>query len=88
MPNFKSDPGASISYGRGCLRWGGWVGDLERTRQIAGRAAKGALTAPEAREHILELLSDGEPRTFNRIGVELYERTADALYRGPVDDAL
>jgi hypothetical protein len=40
------------------------------------------------RKDILELLSDGQPRTFNRIGVELYDKTADALYKKPVEDAL
>lgn len=37
---------------------------------------------------ILELLQDGTPRTFNRIGVELLDQTADMLLDGPLDRAL
>lgn len=41
-----------------------------------------------AREHILGLLADGKARTFNAIGVELYDKTADVLFGFSVDDAL
>lgn len=37
---------------------------------------------------IADLLGDGVARTFDRIDVELYDRTADMLARGPVDRAL
>lgn len=37
---------------------------------------------------ILALLKDGTPRTFNEIGVELLDKTADVLACTPVDDAL
>ena len=37
---------------------------------------------------ILGLLGDGVPRTFNRIGVELLDHTADTLMGSPYDDAL
>jgi hypothetical protein len=35
------------------------------------------MPAAEARAKILELVADGEPRTFNRICVELWDITAD-----------
>lgn len=37
---------------------------------------------------ILALLADGVPRTFNRIGVELLDHTADTLLGSPYDEAL
>jgi hypothetical protein len=37
---------------------------------------------------IWELLGDGTPRTFNRIGVELLDKTADVLFELPPDEAL
>jgi hypothetical protein len=37
---------------------------------------------------IWQLLSDGQPRTFNRIGVELLDKTADVLLELPPDRAL
>jgi hypothetical protein len=37
---------------------------------------------------IWRLLSDGQPRTFNRIGVELLDKTADVLLDLPPDRAL
>jgi hypothetical protein len=46
-------------------------------------------TKPEDHEEpIVGLLSDGAPRTFNAIGVELYDKTADLLFETPVDAAL
>lgn len=38
--------------------------------------------------HILDLLADGTPRTFNAIGVELLDHTADTLLDSPYDLAL
>lgn len=44
---------------------------------------------PETLEHmILDLLSDGEPRTFNRIAVELWDLTADIAFGTAADEAL
>ncbi len=40
------------------------------------------------REQILAHLADGVPRTFNRIGVELCDRTADNLLGSSAEDAL
>ena len=37
---------------------------------------------------MLGLLADGQARTFNRIGVELLDHTADTLIGSPYDDAL
>lgn len=37
---------------------------------------------------ILGVLSDGQARTFNRIGVELLDHTADTLMGSPYDEAL
>ena len=39
-------------------------------------------------EPILVLLSDGLARTFNRIGVELLDKTADVLFESPPEAAL
>jgi hypothetical protein len=39
-------------------------------------------------DQILALLGDGKPRTFNAIGVELLDHTADTLFGSPYDDAL
>jgi hypothetical protein len=37
---------------------------------------------------IMKHLSDGEPRTFNRIGVEMLDQTADHLFETPFEDAI
>lgn len=37
---------------------------------------------------IMKHLSDGEPRTFNRIGVEMLDMTADHLFQTPFEDAI
>lgn len=37
---------------------------------------------------LLALLQDGAARTFNRIGVELIDKTADVLFGTPVETAL
>lgn len=37
---------------------------------------------------ILGVLADGQARTFNRIGVELLDHTADTLMGSPYDEAL
>lgn len=37
---------------------------------------------------LLAALEDGVPRTFNRLGVELFDLTADVLCTTPVDTAL
>jgi hypothetical protein len=69
--------------------------DPERSaRPKGGRADRAPhLTLAEValetcREQILGLLSDGEPRTFNCIGVTLLDHTADTLFESPYDDAL
>jgi hypothetical protein len=46
------------------------------------------VAADEFKPQILALLSDGVPRSFNRIGVELLDQTADMLLGSPVDRAL
>jgi hypothetical protein len=45
-------------------------------------------TAADWQPKIASLMADGLPRTFNRIGVELLDLTADVLFKGPVDQAL
>jgi hypothetical protein len=40
------------------------------------------------RARLLAHLADRQPRTFNRLGVELLDQTADMLYRSVVDRAL
>lgn len=42
----------------------------------------------EFKKGILELLEDGEPRTFNAICVELTGTTADVWFDKPIDQAL
>lgn len=44
--------------------------------------------ATEWRDVILAHMHDGVARTFNRLGVELLDKTADVLFQSPVDDAL
>jgi hypothetical protein len=54
----------------------GWQHDLAKT------------TIKEWKEIILQHLSDGEARTFNRIGVELLDKTADTLLQLNPEEAL
>lgn len=43
---------------------------------------------PELAAEIVDLLSDNEPRTFNRIAVELWDKTADVVFEEAPDHAL
>jgi len=43
---------------------------------------------PTCEAQILGLLADGQVRTFNRIGIELLDHTADTLMNSPYDVAL
>ena len=54
----------------------GWQHDLAKT------------TIKEWKEVILQHLSDGLARTFNRIGVELLDKTADTLLKLNPEEAL
>ena len=45
-------------------------------------------TLEDCRAQILGLLGDGRPRTFNAIGVELLDHTANTLFRSPYDRAV
>jgi len=45
-------------------------------------------TEEQWRDRIRAHLADGEPRTFNRIAVELADMTADVATSGPADPAL
>ena len=45
-------------------------------------------TSRELERQILELLSDGEPRTFNRIAVELWDVSTDIAFGTAPDEAL
>lgn len=42
----------------------------------------------EHEKKILRRLKDGEPRTFNRITVEIYDKTADVACTTPVNTAI
>lgn len=42
----------------------------------------------EIEELLLSGLEDGEPRTFNRLGVEIFDLTADVLFTTPVNTIL
>jgi len=70
-------------------------GDPQRTPRPKGghqdRAPHRTLAkrpAAELEELLLEGLADGEPRTFNRLGVEIFDLTADVLFTTPVNAAL
>ena len=70
-------------------------GDPERSPRPAGglddRAPHLTLataTLQNCRTQILALLADGRGRTFNAIGVELLDHTADTLLDSPYDRAL
>lgn len=39
-------------------------------------------------KQIMRLMRDGKPRTFNEMGVTLWDKNASILYQGPVDEAL
>lgn len=69
--------------------------DPERSeRPVGGREDRAPhLTLAEVpvevcRDRLLGLLVDGRPRTFNAMGVELLDHTADTLFGSPYDDAL
>jgi hypothetical protein len=71
------------------------LNDPERTeRPIGGRVDRSPhltladIAVTTCREEILGLLADGRERTFNAIGVELLDHTADTLLGSPYDDAL
>jgi len=52
---------------------------------------RGVIQKTPVEEHsrrTMALLADGQCRTFNRIGVELYDKTADNLFETRVDVAL
>ncbi len=76
--------------GNKCPKHRGWNTDEAalKTRQARGASKTGKLTAEAAMAAVVELLADGQPRTFNRICVELYDRTADVLCGGPVEAAM
>lgn len=68
-------------------------GDPERRPRYKGQDVAPHLTArktPRAEwaRRIAALLSDGAPRTFNRIALELTEKTADTMMETPLDAAL
>ena len=70
-------------------------GDPERSpRPIGGRLDRAPhrtleeVSVEKCCEDIIGLLADGQPRTFNAIGVELLDHTADTLFRSPYDQAL
>jgi hypothetical protein len=69
--------------------------DPERSpRPVGGRLDRAPhrtlaeVAVESCRSDIVGLLSDGEPRTFNAIGVELLDHTADTLFLSPYDEAL
>jgi hypothetical protein len=71
------------------------VDDPERSpRPLGGRKDRAPhrtlaeTPIPTCEAQILGLLGDGVPRTFNRIGVELLDHTADTLMGSPYDNAL
>ena len=70
-------------------------GDPERSeRPVGGRLDRSPhrtlaeVPVEDCAQQILGLLVDGVPRTFNAIGVELLDHTADTLFGSPYDVAL
>jgi hypothetical protein len=70
-------------------------GDPERRPRPKGGVAEraphrklGRTSAAKWEPLLLAALEDGEPRTFNRLGVELFDLTADVICTTPVDTAL
>ena len=70
-------------------------GDPERRPRPAGGLAEraphrklGRTPAAQWEPVLLAGLADGVPRTFNRLGVELFDLTADVICTTPVDTAL
>jgi hypothetical protein len=57
------------------------------TKTVQGNAVK-RLPADVCAEAIVEHLSDGQPRTFNRLGVEIWDKTADILWQEGPDKGL
>ncbi len=70
-------------------------GDPERRPRPKGGVADraphrtlGRTSAAQWEPVLLEALADCVPRTFNRLGVELFDLTADVIFGTPVDRAL
>lgn len=88
MPDFAKDP--TLKYL--LCEWG--KGDPERSPRDGSdmgalwRKALKAESVEQHREVILAHLEDGEERTFNRICIELYDKTAIALLELPPELAL
>jgi hypothetical protein len=59
-----------------------------RDREATWRRRLKTSSVKDWKSAIWTLLSDGQPRTFNRIGVELVDKTADLLIDLPPDRAL
>jgi hypothetical protein len=69
------------------------VDDMERRARYKGQDKAPHLTAKKTSQEtwerlLLAVLSDGEPRTFNAICLELTEKTADVMFSTPLNDAL
>lgn len=64
---------------------GGMTGSEEKLLRL--KDLKKA-TPEEWRRRIVAHMADGEPRTFNRIGVELVDTTADNLIQSSAEDGL
>ncbi len=60
--------------------------DTRKVKFLYRNIAK--VTKLEWKRRLLKHLSDREPRTFNRICVELLDKTADIMFTTIVDDAL
>jgi hypothetical protein len=62
-----------------------WAESMSFTK---GKGPKVAQKKAQYRRQIKKLMADGRPRTLNAIGVELWDKTADILFQGPVDQVL
>jgi len=74
-PDDPERSGAKLEQGR---KWEG--------HKLLRKIRRGA--PEDFTDSILSLLSDGTPRTFNRIAVELLDVTADIVFETPFDRAL
>lgn len=59
----------------------------DRTRYLMG-LAKDKPDQEEIRDHLMGIMSDGEPRTFNHLVVDAFDRTADMMGGRPPEEAL
>lgn len=76
---WRFDPRETMARGKGARDAG---------LRLPGAAKRAGGTVTDSRARILDLLSDGEPRTFHCIAVQLTGQDASALMGSPLEVAL